>query len=52
MKIFVDADACPVVHIVEKLAKKYEIGHCAIGYAAAPANAPASRKDNYVYYVR
>ena len=25
MKIFVDADACPVVHIVEKLAKKYEI---------------------------
>ena len=24
MKIFVDADACPVVHIVEKLAKKYE----------------------------
>lgn len=28
------------------------IGHCAIGYAAAPANAPASRKDNYVYYVR
>ena len=28
------------------------IGHCAIGYAAAPANAPAPRKDNYVYYVR
>ena len=25
MKIFVDADACPVVHIVEKLANKYEI---------------------------
>ena len=25
MKIFVDADACPVVHIVEKLAKKYEM---------------------------
>ena len=25
MKIFVDADACPVVRIVEKLAKKYEI---------------------------
>ena len=24
-KIFVDADACPVVRIVEKLAKKYEI---------------------------
>ena len=28
------------------------IGHCAIGYPAAPANAPAPRKDNYVYYVR
>lgn len=28
------------------------IGHCAIGYAAAPANAPAPRKDNYVYYVK
>ena len=25
MKIFVDADACPVIRIVEKLAKKYEI---------------------------
>ena len=25
MTIYVDADACPVVHIVEKLAKKYEI---------------------------
>ncbi len=25
MKIFVDADACPVVSIVEKLAKKYKI---------------------------
>ena len=25
MKIFVDADACPVVRIVEKLAKKYEV---------------------------
>ena len=25
MKIFVDADACPVVRIVETLAKKYEI---------------------------
>ena len=25
MKIFVDADACPVVRIIEKLAKKYEI---------------------------
>ena len=24
-KIFVDADACPVVRIVEKLAKKYKI---------------------------
>ena len=27
------------------------IGHCALGYAAEPANAPAPRKDNYVYYV-
>lgn len=25
MKIFVDADACPVIHIVERLAEKYEI---------------------------
>ena len=25
MKIFVDADACPVVHIVEKIADKYEV---------------------------
>ena len=25
MKIYVDADACPVTHIVEKLAKKYEL---------------------------
>ena len=25
MKIYVDADACPVVRIVEKLARKYEI---------------------------
>ncbi len=25
MKIYVDADACPVVRIVEKLAKKYEV---------------------------
>ena len=28
------------------------IGHCAIGYAAAPVNAPAPRKDNYVYYIK
>lgn len=28
------------------------IGHCAVGYAAAPANAPAARKENYVYYVK
>ena len=27
------------------------IGHCALGYAAAPANDPAPRKDNYVYYI-
>lgn len=25
MKIYVDADACPVVHIVEKMAEKYKI---------------------------
>lgn len=25
MKIFVDADACPVVNIVEKIGKKYEV---------------------------
>lgn len=23
MKIFVDADACPAIHIVERLAEKY-----------------------------
>lgn len=28
------------------------IGHCALGYAAAPAKAPAPRKDNYVYYIK
>ena len=28
------------------------IGHCAIGYAATPANEPAPRKENYVYYVK
>lgn len=27
------------------------IGHCALGYAAAPVNDPAPRKENYVYYV-
>ncbi|MCR5459536.1 MAG: nitroreductase [Acetatifactor sp.] len=31
---------------------EYEgIGHCALGYAAGPANAPAPRKENYVYYI-
>ncbi len=25
MKIFVDADACPVVRIVEKIAEKYKV---------------------------
>lgn len=25
MKIYVDADACPVVHIVEKIAEKYQV---------------------------
>lgn len=28
------------------------IGHCAVGYAAVPANAPAPRKDDYVYYIK
>ena len=28
------------------------IGHCAIGYAKTPVNAPAKRKDDYVYFVR
>ena len=28
------------------------IGHCAIGYAAEPVNAPVPRKENYVYYVK
>lgn len=28
------------------------IGHCAIGYAAVPANEPIPRKDNYVYYIK
>jgi nitroreductase len=27
------------------------IGHCALGYAAAPLNQPAPRKENYVYYI-
>ena len=31
---------------------EYEgIGHCALGYAAAPLNDPAPRKENYVYYI-
>ena len=41
-------------NILKKLgiSGEYEgIGHCALGYAAEPANAPAARKDNYVYYV-
>ena len=32
---------------------EYEgIGHCAIGYAAAPVKEAAPRKENYVYYVK
>ena len=27
------------------------IGHCALGYAAESAGAPAPRKENYVYYI-
>ena len=26
------------------------IGHCALGYAAGPANEAAPRKDDYVYF--
>ena len=34
------------------ITEEYEgIGHCALGYAAAPLNDPAPRKDNYVYYI-
>ena len=28
------------------------IGHCALGYAAEHAKAPAPRKENYVYYLK
>lgn len=28
------------------------IGHCALGYATAPLNAPVARKENYVYYIK
>lgn len=28
------------------------IGHLILGYAAAPVNEPAPRKDNYVYFIR
>lgn len=27
------------------------IGHCALGYSATPSNAPAPRKENYVYII-
>ena len=27
------------------------IGHCILGYAASEANAPAARKDNYIYRI-
>lgn len=27
------------------------IGHCALGYAAGPANQAAPRKEDYVYYI-
>jgi nitroreductase len=34
------------------LQDEYEgIGHCAIGYAAQPAAAPAPRKEDYIYIV-
>lgn len=28
------------------------IGHLVLGYAAAPAKAPAPRKENYIYFIR
>lgn len=28
------------------------IGHCALGYAAAPIAEPKERKENYVYYIK
>ncbi len=28
------------------------VGHCILGYAAGPEPEAASRKDNYVYYIR
>lgn len=40
--------------ILDRLGIKgdYEgIGHCALGYAAGPANEPAPRKDDYVYSI-
>lgn len=40
--------------ILDRLGIKgdYEgIGHCALGYAAGPANEPAPRKGDYVYYI-
>ncbi|MCQ2511441.1 MAG: nitroreductase [Lachnospiraceae bacterium] len=31
---------------------EYEgIGHCALGYAEAPAKEPVARKENYIYYI-
>ncbi|MCQ2500605.1 MAG: nitroreductase [Lachnospiraceae bacterium] len=31
---------------------EYEgIGHCALGYAVAPAKEPVARKENYIYYI-
>ena len=31
---------------------EYEgIGHCALGYAAAPPKEAVPRKENYVYYI-
>ncbi len=41
-------------NILKKLGirEEYEgIGHCALGYAAEPAKAPAPRKEDYVYYI-
>ena len=34
IQIFVDADACPVIHIVETIAKKHKINNIALIFLA------------------
>ncbi len=41
-----------LMNAAKGITDEYEgIGHCALGYAAAPLNDPAPRKENYVYYI-